>query len=96
MPVYRILDDSAQVIARILATPEFVQANYPGHYAIEPPDQKAIDRAAILAQLAAIDDATSKPRTVRELTLNNVATKAWLKDQDDSATALRAQLTALG
>ena len=48
-------------------------------------------RAEILAQLSAIDAATDKPRTRRELLLNNAGTRAWLQGKDDEAAALRTQ-----
>jgi len=57
------------------------------------PSETDLRRAEILAQLDAIDAATDKPRTRRELLLNNAAIKAWLQDQDDAAVALRMELT---
>lgn len=55
----------------------------------------AVDRrAVILEQLAAIDAATDKARTRRELALGNADTKAWVQALDAQASALRAKLTA--
>ena len=59
------------------------------------PSGTDVRRAEILTQLDAIDAATDKPRTRRELLLNNAATKVWLQDQDDEAAGLRTQLGRL-
>lgn len=59
------------------------------------PDTRPAQRSAILAQLAAIDAQTAKPRTLREMQLGNTATVAWLQARDDEAADLRAQLAAL-
>jgi len=56
---------------------------------------KDIQRDAILAQLEAIDAATDKPRTRREVQIGRAATLTWLAEQDAAAEALRAELAAI-
>lgn len=88
---FEILDDKGAVINRIVADQAFVDKVHPGKHRALPepaPDPKI----AILAQLAAIDAETSKPRTVREVELGNADTIAWLESKDAEAKALRAQL----
>lgn len=68
---------------------EWVMANY---RAAPTPDPKIAQRASILAQLAAIDVLTDKPRTRREVALGNLT---YLQSLDDQAAALREQLAAL-
>jgi len=90
MMKYRLEDGNI-----ILADQDFIDAHHPGAVLL-PDGPLPAQRAAILSQLAEIDAATDKPRTRRELLLNNAATKAWLTAQDAAAVALRADLTALG
>jgi hypothetical protein len=52
-------------------------------------------RQVVIARLLEIDDITDRPRTRRELQLNKAGTKAWLKDLDDEAEALRTELAGL-
>jgi len=59
------------------------------------PDTRPAQRAALLVQLDAIDTATDKPRTRRELLLGKQATLTWLAAQDAEADALRAELSRL-
>lgn len=53
-------------------------------------------RAEIAAQLAAIDEATTKPRTIREIQLGNQGAITWVTAQDAKAAILRAELASLG
>jgi hypothetical protein len=52
-------------------------------------------REVIMARLLEIDAITDSPRTRRELQLNKAGAKAWLKDLDDEAEALRIELAGL-
>lgn len=62
---------------------------------LRPLSAAAVQRAAIVAQLDAIDAASAKPRTTREVRLGNAAGLAYLKSLDDQAATLRAQLAGL-
>ena len=57
----------------------------------EPPPRRAV----IIARLEEIDAITTKPRTIRELSLNNAGTIAWVTVLDNEATALRGELATL-
>lgn len=52
-------------------------------------------KAEIWAELAVIDAQTTKPRTIRELSLGNAEAIAWVQAQDYKAASLRAELAAL-
>ncbi len=65
-------------------------------YAEPPaPDMRPARREAILAELAKIDADTTKPRTLRELSIGVQATIDWVAAQDAKAVALRAELNTL-
>lgn len=86
------INSTGQVILADLA---FVQAYHPGDFEEVPESAASLRRAEILARLDAIDAATDKPRTRRELALSKAATKAWLQILDDEAVALRTELATL-
>ena len=71
---------------------EWVLANYSEP---PPPDLRPIRRAEIFAELAKIDADTTKPRTLRELSLGIQSTIDWVQTQDAKAVALRADLSTL-
>ena len=96
---YEIIENGA-VVNTIIADEEFVEKHHPGQYRALPDprvaDPDTLRREIILAQLAAIDGWTDKPRTRRELQIGNADTLAWLKAQDAKAVDLRAELKKLG
>lgn len=52
-------------------------------------------REIVVARLAEIDAITTKPRTMRELSLNNAATIAFVTKLDAEAGTLRTELAGL-
>ena len=56
------------------------------------PDLRPAQRAAIQAQLDAIDVKSSSPRAIREVACGNTV---WVKSLDAQAVALRAELAAI-
>lgn len=72
--------------------PGYVVANYNGELDLQLWSDR---REQIKQQLADIDAATTKPRTIREMQLGNAAAIAWVQQQDELAATLRAELRGL-
>lgn len=53
--IYQILDDAGNVVNTIIASPEFVEENHPGHYRLVgevpvPPEPRIITKVAMLTK----------------------------------------------
>ena len=76
--IYNILDDQGSVINTILASEDFVEANYPGHYVLVGPEPTPPEPPPIITKVAMITRFTD-PEFVGILTAakTDVEVEGW-------------------
>lgn len=86
--IYNILDDNGNVTNTILATESFVEANYPGHYALVGPEPAPPPLPRIVTRLAVVNRFTDAEYiAILTAAKTDVAVQAW-KERLDLATQI--------
>lgn len=86
--IYNILDDSGNVINTILAEADFVEANYPGHYALVGPEPAPPAPPPIITKIAMLTRLTDAEYVgILTAAKTDIAVEAW-KTKFDATSSI--------
>lgn len=86
--IYNILDDNGNVINTIIAEADFVEANYPGHYALVGPEPAPPAPPPIITKIAMLTRLTDAEYVgILAAAKTDVEVEAW-KTRFDAASTI--------